>query len=91
MNYKDLIGDEVYCGSPFYEEFNVIKNVEVSGDSVHLHLINLNKIRQVVLEKQDLDKFVEQGYVEFMVKSEKGLALECLMSCHQMYVRSCEE
>ena len=81
MSYSNLIGDEVYLGSPCYEEFHTIVDYWGAGDNVELHLERNGSVKSVSIPKQDLDKYLKEEYVEFIAKDSKGLKLQVLVSC----------
>jgi hypothetical protein len=91
MSYQNLIGDEVYYGSPCYEEFHTILDVKEEGEFVLLHLGRYGEECFTKIEKQDLDKFMENEYVEFMVSRPKGLSLQVLITSGEQVKRWIKE
>jgi hypothetical protein len=91
MSYQDLIGEEVFWGSPCYEEFHTITDVKEEEDDVVLYLGRHEREFFTKIEKQDLDKFIENEYVEFIRKFPDGLALEVLVTCGEQSQRWMEK
>jgi len=81
MSYQDLIGEEVFWGSPCYEEFHTITDVKEEDDVVVLYLGRYGTESFTKIQKEDLDKFIENEYVRFIRKFPDGPALEVLVTC----------
>ena len=90
MSYDILIGDEVYWGSPNYEEFEVIKSVQKEGNLVE---ISFESEKFTRIPKEDLDLFLKNDEVEFVRKYPDGIALESMITCGKMLsiFKQCEE
>ena len=90
MSYSNLIGDEVYWGSPCCEDFHTIVDVKEEDDNVELIMEDHVKQKSVLIPKQDLDKYIQEEYVEFTRKLPNGYGLEVLISCGEQAVRWAE-
>jgi len=77
MSYQDLIGDKVYWGSYGYEHLHTITDIEEENDIV---VIYMDTHYFTKIQKEDLGKFIENGYVEFIRKFSDGPAFEVLMT-----------
>lgn len=84
MSYQELLNDEVYWGSPESESFHVIKQVEEETDHVNLIIENFKSVKQIKIHKNDLQKFMEHGCLEF--KNNSGI-VESLVCCGEFYKR----
>lgn len=78
MSYQNLIGDEVYWGSPCYENFEVIESVQEEGNLVK---VSFESEKFTRIPKEDLDLFLKNDEVQFVRKYSDGLALESMITC----------
>ena len=77
MSYSNLIGDEVYWGSPCHEEFHTIVDVCGAGSNVEIHLKRHGKVTPVIISKQDIDKYIKEEYIEFVNDSKVQVLKSC--------------
>ena len=77
MSYSDLIGEEVYFGSPCIEEFYTIVDYWGAGSNVEIHLERHGKVTPVIISKQDIDKYINEEYVEFVKDSKVQVLKSC--------------
>ena len=87
MDYKSLIGDEVYWGTPNKEVFHVISNIVEEGDFVNIFW---DDEKSTKIHKEDLNFFLENDEVLYQRQTPQGLVVESLVACGLVYERSWE-
>jgi hypothetical protein len=77
MEYSNLIGEEVYCGSPCIEEFYAIDEINETSNGVEIVMSTSYRKKTINITKEDVDNFLKEEYIEFVNDSKVQVLKSC--------------